>query len=475
MTKKKKKKGSQAMPAVSPKLYIREMARLLPIGRCLVSADWKERGLGIVIVTRRHPKGSITIGMYLVDTFCRGVCDTRFHFHVEEEYLDYIINRYYDVERFEEVKYEEAHNLIYGAIAFAREVGIEPCQDFGLTQYILEDDTDDVPLIEYEYGREGKYFLCVPSQWEADRYLPALREHLGDDFEVMIEDDDEEEEEECPWIFGQNTGTDGEYSYQPGEYKQTEELLHPWLQTLLTDPDKEILSHDDLDKILALPHEDLRHDLKQLALYEMGRNVRGEYSSPYNPVISHVFILLGEVGDDESLELLLEMMRQSRDFMEYHVCDASMEIVQPAIYKLAKGCVRKLVDFLEEPGLYNFSRIYVLEVAISRLVCLEPDRKEEATIYARELAEFLLSHADDPKYMDGSFAGFLCNGIIDISAEELIPLIEKLYATGHVDESICGTLKTIKRDFKPGYNGESPLTLDVYKLYDEMKRVFKKS
>lgn len=43
--------------------------------------------------------------------------------------------------------------MIFGAIAFAEEAGITPSNSFELTQYLLEEDTEDVPLIEYDYGK----------------------------------------------------------------------------------------------------------------------------------------------------------------------------------------------------------------------------------------------------------------------------------------------------------------------------------
>ena len=64
---------------------------MLPIGDCYISDDWQHAGEAIVWVTRCHPQGTYTVGTYFVDTFCLGV------------------------------PYEEAHNLIYGAVAFAEE------------------------------------------------------------------------------------------------------------------------------------------------------------------------------------------------------------------------------------------------------------------------------------------------------------------------------------------------------------------
>ena len=77
-----------------------------------------------------------------------------------------------------QVSYNEAHNLIFGAIAFAEEAGIKPSPEFALTQYLLEEDTEDVPLIEYEFGKNGKHFLVAKNNLELNTYLPLLEKNL---------------------------------------------------------------------------------------------------------------------------------------------------------------------------------------------------------------------------------------------------------------------------------------------------------
>ena len=92
---------------------------------------------------------------------------------------------------------------MWGSIAYAEEAGIRPDKSFLLTQYMLEEDTDDIPLIEYEYGREGKHFLTCRSELEASRYLPLMRRNLGEgNYHYIIGigdpgfDDDEEYDDE---------------------------------------------------------------------------------------------------------------------------------------------------------------------------------------------------------------------------------------------------------------------------------------
>lgn len=475
MTKKKnKKKSATKAKAFSSEKYIREKARLLPIDSCYVNSNWKQTGLANVIVVRRHNQGTYTFGCYLVDTFCRGVYDSFYSFSIDESQFREILDGIDSVYGIEEVDYEVAHNIIYGAIAFAEEVDIHPCKEFLLTQYILEEDDDKVPLIEYEFGRDGKYFLCVHSKYEASLYLPTLRKHLGDDFDFLVSDDDEEEEDEQEqkkpktplWL--KNQGLTGEYTYERKKYEQTEELKHPWLEEMLSDMHNTSLTKGQLDKILALPHDELRHDLYQLALAEMGRNVRDEYRETYNPIISHVFILLGEVADESTLDFVLEMMRQDEDFFDYHICDSSQDVLCPTLYKLGKDNMRQIVDFLEEPSLLSSFRVELLQATIPQLFYYEKERQDEMKSYLKELLEFLLQHSDDPEYMDGNFAGFVCACVMDIHATELIPLLEELYATGNVDECICGEIEIVKRDFDDPYSTITPLVLDVYKLYQDI-------
>ncbi len=45
--------------------------------------------------------------------------------------------------------YEEAHNRVWGSVAYAEEAGIAPDKSFRLTQYMLDEDTDDETIEEY--------------------------------------------------------------------------------------------------------------------------------------------------------------------------------------------------------------------------------------------------------------------------------------------------------------------------------------
>lgn len=44
---------------------------------------------------------------------------------------------------------------------------------------MLEEDTEDIPLIEYEFGKDGKHFLVAIDSYIASKYLPKLKKLMA--------------------------------------------------------------------------------------------------------------------------------------------------------------------------------------------------------------------------------------------------------------------------------------------------------
>jgi len=150
------KKQNQKQP--TPENYIRTRARNLPVESCYLNIDWKESGLASIIVARKHTNGNFTIGIYLVDLFALGTKDTYFRFNIPPQDLDELIERMGDGHLIK-ADYALVHNIIYGANAYAEDNGFTVCKEFSLTRFILEEDTEDIELIEIEFGKHGKPLL----------------------------------------------------------------------------------------------------------------------------------------------------------------------------------------------------------------------------------------------------------------------------------------------------------------------------
>lgn len=452
----KKKKQTHKQPPMSPDKYIREKGRLLPVEACYVNADWKESGLAHVTVARRHAGGTYTLGMYLTDTFCLGVKDTFYHFSISDEDYEELLDNMEDTYGgLQQISYEEAHNLIYGAIAFAEEAGIHPHKGFATTQYLLEEDTEDVPLIEYEYGRDGKHYLFTRTRQEAARYLPILRKHLGDNFDYVVqpydEDEDEDEDEDDEeygddeklspdvmsrlYEFFKKTEKSKQdlvpYTYQHPEYPKELKVDTPWLHDLLKDPDHYLgLTDKALDRVLALPHGSLRHDLEQIILWETGRTCEQQPDDDaLDSTLANALILLGEVGDEHSLDVVLETLRQTYLFYDYHIGDCGEYMYPATLYLLGKNHLDKLYAFMEETGLDSYSRYWVTD-AMVQLVRREPERRPEAIEWYRRLLKLYAEKMSAHTCCDSTLFDFVVGDLIELQATELMPEIKAVYNTG---------------------------------------------
>ena len=191
-----KKKVGKVIQMLSPENYIRKKARSLPIYECLVNTDWKEQGVAHVIVARNHTNGNITVCMYLVDLFCLGIKNTQYLFNIpESEYQDK--KEEFEHIVLESISYELAHNIVFAGLEFAEEYEFKPHKDFtSITQYLLEEDTDDIELIDIECGREGKpFFVNGPYDDVAKikQIIAQLNRTAGPgNFDVEIVDEDDE-------------------------------------------------------------------------------------------------------------------------------------------------------------------------------------------------------------------------------------------------------------------------------------------
>ena len=77
-TMKKNRKNTE----FSETIYLRQRVRKLPVGKCYLSKGWEKSGEAVAIVTRCHPKGTFTVGIFLIDTFCIGIRDSFYRFNI---------------------------------------------------------------------------------------------------------------------------------------------------------------------------------------------------------------------------------------------------------------------------------------------------------------------------------------------------------------------------------------------------------
>lgn len=193
---------------LSPENYIRQRVRNLPLSQCYINDDWEKNGMAQITITRKHINGNITFCAYLVDLKCLGIKDTFFDFNIPEEGLEEFLDRQRGVLDITEADYNLVHNIIHAGWEYADGIGFKPHKDFlSTTQYMLEEDNDDIPIIDIQCGGEdGKPFYIqgpLDDQAKINRIISHLEKNVGvGNFDFMMEkdnlifDEDEDEDEE---------------------------------------------------------------------------------------------------------------------------------------------------------------------------------------------------------------------------------------------------------------------------------------
>lgn len=484
---KKKKATTPRQQQLSPEKYIQTKARNLPVAECVILDKWEEVGITPILVARQHVSGNYTVGVYLIDTWCLGVKDSYFRFNMEKEEYEQMKNGAFKYD-YVTISYNEAHNIIYGAIDFAEEIGIHPDKSFGITRFLLEEDTEDIPLIEYEYGKDGEPFLLANTELEADKYLSAIEKNghfinytvLSETKFYEIPEDMEADMEEVEnWLLKQHQNSNlpsVEYNYIHPEYPQELHLVHPELQVLLSPKNNDFLSQEDTEMILSLPRETLVADLEHLIRYEIGRTYDKinelDWRDSYVATILHGLFFLGELRAEESLDTVLEVMRQDMDFSDFHFGDSGSDIFPLTLYYVGSNKLSELANYIKEPDLDCFFKHHVFE-AVRLVAENHPERRGEVIDWCRDILLFFQAHIEDLRVFDAGLMGMFAIVLIELKAVELLPELKQLYATGLVDEMSAGDYDRVECRISAPDNYPSKYTLiDIYERYNEYKRIW---
>ena len=164
---------------LSPKQKIRQ-ARRYPIHECLINPSWQEQGLATILVSRRQPDDHLAFGVFLVDVFCLGLKNTFANVDFSESrYVREVVGSVYEQQESEPCDSDLAHQIIYGAIAYARQFGFKPNKDFKLSQHLL-DAAEDIGPSDIEFGKDGKPLFVSGPDDNVQKILHQLQATVGE-------------------------------------------------------------------------------------------------------------------------------------------------------------------------------------------------------------------------------------------------------------------------------------------------------
>lgn len=169
--------------------------------------------------------------------------------------------------------------------------------------------------------------------------------------------------------------------------------------------------------------------------------------------------------------MLLEILRQSDDFYDYHYADSAAEDLLPPLYKLGSNRLDRLMEFIHEQGLNTYFKFIVFHM-VTIIGIKQPERREEVIEWYREAVRFATEVLPQTQYIDPTLSGLIADELIILQAKELLPEIKQMYDTQLVDLEICGDFKKVSRLMR---NSKYKDSIDIYEydIYKQIKEILK--
>lgn len=227
---------------------------------------------------------------------------------------------------------------------------------------------------------------------------------------------------------------DWEYTTTPEERKEALSSYALPVVKLLA------LGRPDGDRIdcaaLGLTQEHVS-ELLRMATDNRLHEADSETQEVYAPI--HAWRALGELRAVDAVGPLLSLLdRWSYDDWTRDDLPRSLGRIGPAI-------LPNLVAFLGEEIHGSEARTAVGE-AIGKMGCLYPEARDACV-------KVLMNQLERLSQDDSTLNGFLLSGLLDLEAEEALPVIERAFWAGCIDEDIAGDLEEVRRLFLEARNG----------------------
>ncbi len=293
--KRKKKKNTSAK--MSPRRYIIENIRKLPIEKSYIFPDnWQEIGMANAIVLRQHNSGNYTVGFFLIDLLLKGVKDSYFVFNVTDKEFE----KHFSKIDLQPVDYDLVHNIVYKSINYAEQYGFNPNSDFSVVRYILEPENAEIQDIPIQFGDEdGKPLLIESDVVKFKNDLLKLRKNAGEgNFHVGYIDPEDPEDNDEDYLEEEEYNDDDDGDVFDVKESHTVKVLVFWI----------ICRKRYDDEAFVIPQEEINYDKLEIEKEEE-LSLKEEYL--FNKI--YEIIEKEEINKEKLLTLVREFFKLNQD------------------------------------------------------------------------------------------------------------------------------------------------------------------
>lgn len=211
-----------------------------------------------------------------------------------------------------------------------------------------------------------------------------------------------------------------------------------------------------LNPILALPRESLHADLEALIRYAIDIDIEPLEETEDTWFFFHTLMLLGELRAEESLPLVLEVLRLPDEVLGFWFGDMILEEFWAILLWCGRNRIPELVEFSKDQAVPDdFMRGLTVEV-LEQIAFHFPERRDEIV---KTLGDMLAYFNDLETFIEQDInpATSVTNALADLEAKEYLPAVEALYEKDRIDEFVRGDWKLYLAEFGDVYDSKRPL------------------
>ncbi len=171
-----------------------------PVLDCLLGDSIHKVGMGSVLLARETPYAEVAVSAFVVDVYCLGVREAFFTVMRKADYLGKLkpmLTKTHEGQGIQPVDPACARKLLQGAVAYAKDLGFDPAEDYWRAEKLFGAADPSRCEIDYAYGLESKpcYVQGPHDDMKTVRYvLDRLNERLGEgNFDYVVEIDGEQQ------------------------------------------------------------------------------------------------------------------------------------------------------------------------------------------------------------------------------------------------------------------------------------------
>lgn len=149
---------------------------------------------------------------------------------------------------------------------------------------------------------------------------------------------------------------------------------------------------------------------------------------------------------ESSLNIILEIMRQSPTFLSAYCHLVRDEATITIIYQLGQNQLPLLLSFMKEDGIAPFGKEDICS-AVAQIAINNPERRLEIVNWFCQLLNFYYDQFGHEEDNNIAIIDYITNTLINIRAIETLPILEKIYKRFKIPNTLTGKgIKEIKKE-----------------------------